>query len=128
MKSAKALDRKRLGKQRVEAWQIYRALTIPGYGWGKHPAVKMWRGYENALVIYALAMCDEWERRGYRNGEMRDKLEGLYRKMNDLKLPNWLGDPKFHRAHRSNLIRKDSEFYKKKWPKVPDDLPYVWPI
>ena len=32
-RSARALDRKRLGKQRVETIQVVRALTRPGYGW-----------------------------------------------------------------------------------------------
>jgi len=32
-KSAQCLDRQRLGKQRVEAWQILQAITNPSYGW-----------------------------------------------------------------------------------------------
>jgi hypothetical protein len=32
--SAQALDQRRLGKQRVEALQVLRALTTPGYGCG----------------------------------------------------------------------------------------------
>jgi len=47
--SARALDTRRLGKQRVETLQIVRALTRPGNGWRHHPAVRMWRGYEEAL-------------------------------------------------------------------------------
>jgi hypothetical protein len=45
--------------------------------------------------------------------------------------PPWLGNPYFHAAHRSNLLRKDAE---KGWGwycnfgwEEPDDLPYVWP-
>ena len=37
-RSAAVLDRTRLGKQRVEAIQVVRALTIPTYGWRHHPA------------------------------------------------------------------------------------------
>ena len=51
------LDPLRLGKQRVEALQILRALTVPGYGWRHHPAVKMWAGYEEALVRYGLEIA-----------------------------------------------------------------------
>ncbi|MEU7740966.1 MSMEG_6728 family protein [Nonomuraea sp. NPDC049158] len=53
-RTAAVLDPLRLGKQRVEALQILRALTIPGYGWRHHPAVRMWASYEEALVRSAL--------------------------------------------------------------------------
>src|SRR5215213_84794 len=63
--SAEALDDRRLGKQRVEAMQVIRALTRPVYGWQHHPAVRMWRGHEEALGAYALEICREWCRRSY---------------------------------------------------------------
>lgn len=63
--SAHALDPRRLGKQRVEALQVLRALTTPGYGWRHHPAAKQWRGYEEALACYGVAICKEWCRRGH---------------------------------------------------------------
>ena len=43
IQSARALDYKRLGKQRVEALQILNTLTGRSEGWSQHPAVKMWR-------------------------------------------------------------------------------------
>ena len=66
-KSAACLDSRRLGKQRVEAKQIYLALTKPGYGWQNHPAVKMWRGYEPALLSYGIIVCYEWVNRGFKD-------------------------------------------------------------
>ena len=48
--SAHALDRRRLGKQRVETLQILRALCLPDYGWGTHPAVLMWSGHVPCLL------------------------------------------------------------------------------
>src|SRR5512141_1971536 len=63
--SAKALDPKRLGKQRVETIQIVRALTRETYGWRNHPAVLMWRGYEEALGRYGLTMVDAWTGLGF---------------------------------------------------------------
>ena len=42
-------------------------------------------------------------------------------------MPRWLGDEAFHLSHRSNLVRKDPEFYRLRFGDVPDDLPYVWP-
>ncbi|WP_234470062.1 MSMEG_6728 family protein, partial [Streptomyces sp. MBT70] len=59
-RSALLLDRRRLGKQRVEALQVLRGLTVPGYGWRRHPAVRMWSGYEEALVRYGLEICRVW--------------------------------------------------------------------
>lgn len=59
-KSARVLDDRRLGKQRVECLQILKALTIPSYGWQNHPAVKMWRGWEMQLCSYASYILDEW--------------------------------------------------------------------
>ena len=43
-RSARVLDAKRLGKQRVEVIQVVRALTVPGYAWAHHPAALMWKG------------------------------------------------------------------------------------
>ncbi|MFP3464126.1 pyrimidine dimer DNA glycosylase/endonuclease V [Leifsonia sp. SIMBA_070] len=42
-RSVRVLDRARMGKQRVEALQVLRAITVPGYGWRNHPVAKMWR-------------------------------------------------------------------------------------
>ncbi|MEW9532718.1 MSMEG_6728 family protein [Microbispora sp. NPDC049125] len=58
--SARVLDPRRLGKQRVETLQVLRALTVPGYGWRHHPAARMWTGYEEALVRYGLEICGAW--------------------------------------------------------------------
>ena len=63
--SCVVLDDRRLGKQRVETFQILRALTWPEYAWKNHPAVRMWRGFVPALVEYGLENCREWTRRGY---------------------------------------------------------------
>ena len=53
-RSAAALDPSRLGKQRVEAFQLLRANTIADYGWRHHPAAKMWSGHLPALVVLNL--------------------------------------------------------------------------
>ncbi|GGX72990.1 MSMEG_6728 family protein [Streptomyces minutiscleroticus] len=137
--SAGALDPRRLGKQRVEALQVLRALTVPGYGWRRHPAVRMWIGYEEALARYGLDTCGVWTAEGrndtcaatmgadftaFRPGvEVRDQE----RLAEAGELPPWLGDPAFHRSHQSALVRKDPDFYAPRFPGVPDDLPYLWP-
>jgi len=80
--SAECLDYKRLGKQRVEAWQILNALVnkrngvtqkldkngkLRKIGWLNHPAVIMWEGYEQALKEYYNTMVMVWEEKGYNN-------------------------------------------------------------
>jgi hypothetical protein len=93
--SAAALDRQRLGKQRVETLQILQVLTghrlvssarppgatramplpreewrvepVASRGWSHHPAVLMWRGHLAALGAYQQAICAEWTGRGYRD-------------------------------------------------------------
>jgi hypothetical protein len=118
--SAKALDCRRLGKQRVEARQILKALRNGG-GWQHHPAVCMWRGYEDALVLYSNLMIEEWMNRGYRN-TMEIYEAGIVR------MPPWLGDDVFHASHRSNLLRKDPNWYGQFGWTEPDTLEYVWPV
>jgi hypothetical protein len=119
--SAAILDSKRLGKQRVEAEQIARAIASPSYGWQSHPAVTMWRGYLPALLAYRDAMIREWVSRGYHNTMPYRSDSPLY------EVPWWLGDEAFHRSHQSNLIRKLPSYYSPKFPGVPGDLPYQWP-
>ena len=41
---------------------------------------------------------------------------------------SWFGDKRVHASHRSNLLRKDSEFYGKYNWKESSDLPYFWPV
>ena len=135
--SARALDDRRLGKQRVEAMQVLRALTRPTYGWKHHPAVRMWSGYEEALAAYGLAVCREWCRRSHADTCAATIVADLAaaglpsppRTQSELgpdDLPPWLGDEAFHRSHRSALRRKDPDHYVC-FSDVPPDLPYVWP-
>jgi hypothetical protein len=137
--SAASLDPRRLGKQRVEALQVLRGLTVPGYGWRRHPAVRMWAGYEEALVGYGLQVCRTWCAAGRADTCAGSLLRDFTTRVRDApvrpqqelaragELPPWLGDPAFHRSHRSALLRKDPAFYRERFPGVPEDLPYVWP-
>ncbi len=122
VESARCLDVRRLGKQRVEAMQILRAIANPKYGWQHHPALPMWRGYEQALALYMNAIITEWVRRGYKNNIPLNNVGG------DAKMPPWLGNSKFHASHRANLLRKDPTYYGQfAWTESPD-LPYFWPV
>lgn len=119
--TAKILDNKRLGKQRIEALQILRSIASGG-SWRNHPAVRMWEGYEDALGYYMTIMIIEWEYRGFKN-------EMLYYvpRASKLRLPAWMGDFRLHESHRANLARKDPEYYGKLWPYADKDAPYWWP-
>ncbi|HLU73075.1 MAG TPA: MSMEG_6728 family protein [Nonomuraea sp.] len=138
-RTAEVLDPLRLGKQRVEALQVLRALTVPGYGWRHHPVVKMWAGFEEALVRYGLEMCGHWCSMGRADtcaATMTRELAELCgtplpRGQSELaeagELPPWLGDPALHLSHRSALLRKDPAHYRPIFGAEPDDLEYVWP-
>lgn len=137
--SARVLDARRLGKQRVEALQILRALTWPTYGWKHHPAVVMWKGFEEALGAYGVVVCAEWVARGHGDTCQATMAADLAaagvrvppRTQAELAavggLPPWLGDEAVHRSHRSALLRKDPAWYGRFFDDVGDDLPYVWP-
>jgi len=138
-RSARVLDLKRLGKQRVETIQVVRALTRPGYGWANHPAVLMWKGFEEALGRYGFTCCEVWTELGFDDTCALTIATDLcavgvdtVRTQPDLAaagaLPPWLGDEAMHRSHRSALVRKDLARYRPLFSDVPDDLPYVWPV
>lgn len=120
VESAKVLDNKRLGKQRVEVLQLLQG------SWSNHPASKMWRGYTNCLVAYGLTICHEWLDRGFKD-TCFEKIKAFYRFSESLNHPAWLGNKEFHLSHQSNLLRKDFEHYSKFFPGVPVHLAYIWP-
>lgn len=101
---AKALDYKRLGKQRVEAYQILNTLKGHSHGWKNHPAVKMWEGHAGALGLYMNAMIDEWVARGYRNNMIKETDTNT-------DFPWWFYWKPLHESHKASLKRKSSEFY-----------------
>lgn len=135
-RSLETLDYRRLGKQRVEAFQLLVAngnkwalaertrrtgkVGTPK-GWVNHPAAVMWRGYDDALMTYMNASIIEWTKRGYNNTMSKaDTLTSFV-------MPPWFGWPEFHASHRSNLLRKDAKYYSQfNWTE-PDNLEYVWP-
>jgi hypothetical protein len=126
--SARVLDDVRLGKQRVEAYQLVRTLDGVTKGWRHHPATKMWRGHIDALIDYGIAMCREWVSRGRADTVHEKLLVHRVHRDDEGGLPRWLGDAALHDSHRSNLLRKDPEWYGQFGWTVPDDLPYVWPV
>ena len=118
---AKVLDWRRLGKQRVEGMQILNCLREPN-SWVNHPAVEMWRGYEEHLKLYINTMIDAWLMRGYKNTMKQYRINWTR-----MELPSWWGFEKIHSSHRANLLRKDPEHYGQfGWTEEPT-TGYWWP-
>lgn len=129
--SARCLDTKRLGKQRVEAYQILQTLLGERSGWRNHPAVRMRQGCEHALFDYTLAMMREWQRRGFRNDKMIENITNIWARLDHSAVdvpayPAWFGDARFHASHRSNLLRKCSAHYARFGWTESQDMEYVW--
>lgn len=117
-KNAQTLDYRRLGKQRVEAYQIWRVLQGLTKGWVNHPAVLMWKGHTCALAMYCNGMIDEWVLRGYKN---------TMKKLPHCKTPRfpwWWGWEPIHKSHQSALNRKMPEFYNFDADPTHE---YIWP-
>jgi hypothetical protein len=119
-KTASVLDSKRLNKQILECYQILNVLNNPNprAGWRNHPAVKMWRGHENALFDYTLAMIREADRRGIKTDKNKENLMNL--RVATIAnwgngIPAWFSDNSVMRrvttTHRANLYRKDDAYY-----------------
>lgn len=122
---AAVLDRQRLGKQRVETFQLLRTNCGLVNGWRNHPAAKMWLGHEAGLIAYGVAICDEWISRGYKD-TCRDKILA-FGEADFSDMPPWWGDKIIHSSHRSALLRKSPEWYSQYgWSDDPS-VPYVWP-
>lgn len=129
--SVRVLDRQRLGKQRVETLQIMKALAGLSKGWVNHPATRMWRDYERALLEYQYVTCNEWLRRGYKD-TCADKTYRVYvEHFNtdaDVELPHWWGDNRVHNSHKSALVFKDPMWYNTFYPDVIGEYNYYWPV
>ena len=118
--SAKVLDWKRLGKQRVEGMQIINAIENPNkQGWQNHPITIMWTPYLSALKLYTNVIIQEWMSRGY-NNNMK-----FYDLGNRMTKPHWIGKEEFHSSHRANLLRKDYEYYSQFGWTENSESPYV---
>lgn len=168
------LDPRRLFKQRLEAEGILRTLTGRSVSWRNHPAVRMWRGYNPALTGYIWCISQAARERGLdyaavTEARMRqiaaeagvegdapfqvaEFMAGALPGFTDpcpITLPPWWADERFYLSHRSSLLRKAKEgwrkgheegnrrylayydiwlpYYQSVFGDIPDDLPYFWP-
>jgi len=122
--AVEVLDFRRLGKQRVETYQVLNILLgrTQSKGWVNHPVTRMWRGFEEALKIYQNITITEWIKRGYNNNMSLEVVDE-----SSVEMPFWLGDERVHRSHRSNLRRKDFGHYSQYFIE-PTDLDYYWAV
>lgn len=142
------LDKKRLGKQRLEAKQIINLLErydetgeLSG-GFSNHPATRMWLGYTDALKVYFNLCVDEWINRGGKNTmELYDVDVDKYRivqcsfdfftgkaefqeDFDEFCFPVWFSYPPLILSHLASLIRKDEEFYSQNFVDIMEPLFY----
>jgi hypothetical protein len=138
--TARALDDRRLGNQRIEAWEVFDGLTGGEIIFPGHPVYKMWDGYQFALGIYGMMLCMEWISHRGCGDKIFWKFKHAIDEIRDddpsftYEQPPWLHDTAVLRSHRSNLIRKQQEGdvsgrdYKKMFKGTPLLMPYIWPI
>ena len=135
LESARSLDNRRLGKQRVEGYQILKALTgqyADTNAWTNHPAVRMWRGFVPALTEYTLVCCEVWQGRGHVD-TVADKIYAEFgaeveQFADNPILPPWLGNERVHASHRAMLHRKNPVHYIS-WVKEAKTISeYYWPV
>jgi hypothetical protein len=122
--TALILDNRRLWKQIIEGNQILNILepnlittdsNIKILGsrnqstraWRNHPAVLMWRGYNEALKSYINECIKEWRNRGFNNWSYKEF------KINDIKEPKWFIDDRVFKSHRIALLCKKYDYYSK---------------
>ena len=127
--SAACMDYKRVGKQRVEAWQILNTILCGKKAWSNHPAVLMWRGHTDALKVYYNAFCAEWANRGYQNIKLKPIAVSQ-----SVVMPPWVGDERLHSSHRRALLVKNPAHYAPLgWKELDSDevkegeYTYYWP-
>lgn len=142
--SARALDKQRLQKQIVEAYQVVRCGTGAVKAWRSHPAVTMWALHLEALTRYAAACTESYNKRGG-SGQLvitlaNRELDRFHREQPDDAKSQLLGPPwavgfaPFHVSHQLNLVRKQPGWYLKSLMldgvvahSVAMAEPYLWP-
>lgn len=128
IKSAEALDDRRLNKVRSDIVSILKACTEPPPEDGKeHTAIKMWRGNEEFLIRYGMVVCSEWASRGNADNTLAKIMKFKSDFTGETVPPEWWEDEAFHKSHQSQLLRLQPSHYGEMFPETPDDLPIVWP-
>lgn len=153
--SARVLDLKRLGKQRVETLQIVLGVLRinldgtpkTGRTWGDHTVGKMWAKNLHGLLVYQDAIVSEWREHSFKDtcwvktkvamhraGVLHPDIDPLSTDMlpvwvqQEHPMPDWWGREDIHSSHRAALLSKNPEYYGQfGWKEAPV-YNYVWPI
>jgi hypothetical protein len=126
-RTAQCIDNRRLGKQRVECKQILQAI-FRGGAWTNHPAVAMWRGHGQTLLVYYSAIVREWRNRDFVHNMSID-LALIRDAARETARPPWLGDARFHLTHQKALLCKDYEHYSRYFDSdIIPEIAYYWPV
>ena len=132
-KNFKILDRRRLGKQRLECLQIINALEGTSTGYINHSATKAFysenkkelKNNIKALKIYYNYCLREWIKRGYKNSMefytiYKDIDKDTYeeytsynnRREGIVYMPWFFSYRPFILSHQASLLRKEKDYYK----------------
>lgn len=128
-KSLACLDMKRLGKQRVESWQIFKLITGQAHNkWARHPATKMWLNHDHALALYYNTNLHIFQKKGGINKKLKPIVITKNKYKEILKEPSWSNNPRVILSHRASLLRKNYFHYSQfGWSEEFLDSPYYWP-
>ena len=115
--SLRVLDNKRLGKQRVETFQIINAITgrpkldgTPYKGWLNHPCSVMWRKHVPLLKMYLNASIDEWVNRYGKDAE--HIVEIAFALWPEISEKEWVPDiAELHYAIHYEMCLHPSDFF-----------------
>jgi hypothetical protein len=87
---------------------------IISLGFGSHPIVKMWIGYEDSLKLYINAHIREWCSRKNKDGKNFISTMELYNVKTD-NHPWWIYYDDFHYSHKASLLRKEKDRNEPLW-------------
>jgi hypothetical protein len=135
-KSASNLDTKRLGSQIYEGIHILASLldvndklVNPKRNVKNHPAAKLWIGYEKELLFYIHEHLWFWFGKNYSSIINYENYKILLHVLGwcSAKTLNWITD-NLIQTHRSALIQKNPDHYRRIWPDCPTNLKmhYGW--
>lgn len=141
--SAENLDFKRLHSQIYEGIHVLASLlgisdklVNPKRSVKNHPVAKLWAGFEIDLWKYIMWHKTVWIKRNYKYENtinqknyffITDLLQNKIKRYDFSDQPIWITD-ELIRVHRSVLIQKKPEHYRKLWQDVPEGLKmrYDW--
>ena len=132
--SARCLHDDELNVLRRDILVVMQNLTREDVVWEKHPSVLMWKGRERALLAYQQAVCYEWSSVRGHDDIYWDSTRLSFLRFVDNPMatplipPSWMGNVDLHISHQSNLLRLNETYYRRHFPGIKKDHPYIWPV